>query len=114
VTASNTDAHALREALASGPAVATGAFGVDRDKAREKLRHFQLADPCAWLLEAVRAAVVAGATDISVVTSGIPFDMTRFLLFVPAPAFSAFSRNAEAGGAHAVVVQSARRCCASA
>lgn len=52
--------------LATGVAVATGAFSIDRDKAREKLRHFQLADPCAWLLEAVRAAVVVGASAVEV------------------------------------------------
>src|SRR5687768_9335323 len=58
----------LLSSLATGPAVAEGAFTVDREKAREKLRHFQLADPCAWLLEAVRAAVVQGATKVSVDT----------------------------------------------
>ena len=74
--------QALLRGLASGAAVATGGFTVDRDKAREKLRQFQLADPCAWLLEAVRAAIVAGASAIEVATDSddvhVRFDGTAF------------------------------------
>jgi hypothetical protein len=57
----------LAKARAGRPvAVASGTFTIDREKARDKLRHFQLADPCAWLLEAMRAAVVQGATRIEI------------------------------------------------
>lgn len=48
--------------------VATGSITLDREKAKEKLRRFQLADPCAWLLELVRAAASQGASFVTVRT----------------------------------------------
>ncbi|MDY0000805.1 MAG: hypothetical protein RBU30_05885 [Polyangia bacterium] len=42
----------------------TGGFTLDRDKAREKMRQFQLADPHRYVLELVQAAVRKGATGI--------------------------------------------------
>jgi len=38
-----------------------GKFTLDRDVAREKMREFQLADPAAYVLELVQAAVAKGA-----------------------------------------------------
>ncbi|MFH2005993.1 MAG: hypothetical protein ABI333_05335 [bacterium] len=41
-----------------------GSFSLDREKAREKMRQFQLADPHEYVLELVQAAVLMGATRI--------------------------------------------------
>jgi hypothetical protein len=41
-----------------------GAFSLDREKAREKMRVFQLPDPRRYVLELVQAAVCKGATGI--------------------------------------------------
>ncbi|EDM78932.1 hypothetical protein PPSIR1_03648 [Plesiocystis pacifica SIR-1] len=41
-----------------------GGFSLDRDKARQKMRQFQLADPHRYVLLLVEAAVLAGATRI--------------------------------------------------
>ncbi len=41
-----------------------GSFSLDRDKAREKMRQFQLADPHRYVLLLVEAAVLRGATAI--------------------------------------------------
>lgn len=41
-----------------------GSFSLDRDKAREKMRQFQLADPHRYVLLLVEAAVLRGATSI--------------------------------------------------
>lgn len=41
-----------------------GAFSLDREKAREKMRQFQLADPHRYVLLLVEAAVLRGATTI--------------------------------------------------
>ena len=41
-----------------------GSFSLDRDKAREKMRQFQLADPHRYVLLLVEAAVLRGATTI--------------------------------------------------
>jgi hypothetical protein len=41
-----------------------GGFSLDRDKAREKMRQFQLADPHRYVLLLVEAAVLRGATTI--------------------------------------------------
>ncbi|MFN7147375.1 MAG: hypothetical protein ACK4YP_26640, partial [Myxococcota bacterium] len=46
--------------------LATGRFRVDRKRALEKMERFQLADPLAYTLELVAAAVAAGATRIAV------------------------------------------------
>ncbi|MBL4633799.1 MAG: hypothetical protein JKY56_07995, partial [Kofleriaceae bacterium] len=50
---------------AAGRRVAGGVLRVDAARAIAKLRDYQLADPCAWILEAIRAAVASGATRIS-------------------------------------------------
>ncbi|PRP94289.1 hypothetical protein [Enhygromyxa salina] len=42
-----------------------GSFSLDREKAREKMRQFQLADPHRYVLLLVEAAVLRGATTIS-------------------------------------------------
>lgn len=66
----------------TGAPVATGAITLDRDKAKDKLRRFQLADPCAWLLELVRAAVAQGASWVEVTTDAddvrVAFDGRAF------------------------------------
>jgi hypothetical protein len=41
-----------------------GSFSLDRDKAREKMRQFQLSDPHRYVLLLVEAAVLRGATTI--------------------------------------------------
>lgn len=41
-----------------------GAFSLDRDKAREKMRQFQLANPHRYVLLLVEAAVLRGATSV--------------------------------------------------
>ena len=48
-----------------GEVVSEGRFTLDRDKAREKMRQFQLADPRAYVLELVQAAVLKGAAEIA-------------------------------------------------
>lgn len=47
-----------------GAQLATGHIRVDAARAIAKLREYRLADPRAWILEAVRAAVASGATRI--------------------------------------------------
>lgn len=62
--------------------VATGSITLDREKAKDKLRRFQLADPCGWLLELVRAAVAQGATWVDIRTDAddvrVAFDGRAF------------------------------------
>ncbi len=48
------------------PVVSRGALTVDPGRAIHKLREHQLLDPKAWVLEAVRAGVAAGATRIEI------------------------------------------------
>ena len=55
----------MRELRADGELDSVGEFTLDRNRAREKMRHFQLADPRAYVLELVQAAVLAGATEAS-------------------------------------------------
>ncbi|MBI5501579.1 MAG: hypothetical protein HY907_15145 [Deltaproteobacteria bacterium] len=58
-------ADRLIDALrAEGRQDSDGAFTLDRDKAREKLRQFQLPDPRRYVLLLVEAAVLKGATRI--------------------------------------------------
>lgn len=45
---------------------ANGAFSLDRERAREKMRQFQLADPHRWIVLLVRAAVLRGAKHVRV------------------------------------------------
>jgi len=54
----------LRELEAVGTIDSEGHFTLDRGKAREKMRKFQLADPRAYVLELVQAAALKGATKI--------------------------------------------------
>lgn len=54
----------LRELQASGRVDSEGEFTLDRAKAREKLRRYQLADPRAYVLELVQAASLKGATRV--------------------------------------------------
>lgn len=49
---------------APGQQLAAGRLRVDASKAIAKLREYQLVDSSAWVLEAIRAAVAAGATSI--------------------------------------------------
>ena len=55
-------------------------FTLDRARAREKMREFQLADPRRWVLLLVRAAIMRGATRVSITTDptgmSIEFDGT--------------------------------------
>ena len=54
----------ITELEQDGTIESEGAFTLDRDKAREKMRQFQLADPLRYVLELVQAAVLKGATKI--------------------------------------------------
>lgn len=56
----------LRELEAVGTVESEGEFTLDRAKAREKMRRFQLADPRAYVLELVQAASLKGATVVRV------------------------------------------------
>ena len=49
---------------AEGRAAATGGFTLDAERAREKLRQFQLADPHRYVLLMVQALAVRGATAV--------------------------------------------------
>lgn len=49
-----------------GRSIARGRLRVDAARALEKLREFQLARPEGWVLEVVRAAIAAGATQVSI------------------------------------------------
>ncbi|MCL4228526.1 MAG: hypothetical protein KJZ91_29020 [Myxococcales bacterium] len=49
-----------------GVELASGRVRVDAGRAIAKLREYRLADPFAWILEAIRAAVASGATHIAV------------------------------------------------
>jgi hypothetical protein len=51
----------LAELAAAGRVEAHGAFTIDSEKAREKLRHYQLADPHRYVLLLVEAAILLGA-----------------------------------------------------
>lgn len=50
-----------------GPLVGAGRVRVDAARAVAKLRAFRLADPAAWILEAIRAAVAGAATELELV-----------------------------------------------
>ena len=49
---------------APGPQLAAGRIRVDAARAIAKLREYRLAEPAAWVLEGIRAAVASGATAI--------------------------------------------------
>ncbi|MGH1341942.1 MAG: hypothetical protein ACRBN8_10350 [Nannocystales bacterium] len=52
----------LAELAAGGEVEAHGGFSIDKEKAREKMRQFQLSDPRQYVLMLVQAAVHQGAT----------------------------------------------------
>jgi hypothetical protein len=54
----------MRPRATPGQQLAAGRLRVDAAKAIFKLREYQLADRTAWVLEAIRAAVAAGATRV--------------------------------------------------
>ncbi|HWB78130.1 MAG TPA: hypothetical protein VG755_24365, partial [Nannocystaceae bacterium] len=61
------DVDALLARLRDGTQhTASGTFTLDRERAREKMRQFQLADPHRWIVLLVRAALLRGATRVRV------------------------------------------------
>jgi hypothetical protein len=54
----------LTELAAAGRVEGRGGFTIDSEKAREKLRHYQLADPHRYVLLLVEAAVLLGADEL--------------------------------------------------
>ncbi len=54
----------IGELRAGGELDSRGEFTLDRDRAREKMRQFQLTDPRSYVLELVQAAVLAGAGEV--------------------------------------------------
>lgn len=77
----------INDLLEEGQADSHGEFTLDRDRAREKMRQFRLADPHRYVLELVQAAVLKGATDINfkidtndlwMSFDGQPFDVDDF------------------------------------
>ena len=73
----------IADLRADGEVISAGEFTLDREKAREKLRHFQLADPRRYVLELVQAAVLKGAERIL-------FEIDSRRPFEPHPAENAF------------------------
>ena len=79
--------EALTEEGREGGARVAGSFSIDREKAREKMRLFQLPDPRTYVLELVQAAVIKGATmarfdidadDMRMAFDGEPFTVDDF------------------------------------
>ena len=61
------DVEALLERLrGESKLAARGSFTLDRERAREKMRQFQLADPHRWILLLVRAALLRGAGTVRI------------------------------------------------
>ncbi|MEM7357142.1 MAG: hypothetical protein AAF657_40380, partial [Acidobacteriota bacterium] len=54
-------ARLIDELRAGGELDSSGEFTLDRDRALEKMRQFQLTDPRSYVLELVQAAVLSGA-----------------------------------------------------
>lgn len=54
----------LAQLVAEGEVESAGGFTIDKDKARDKMRQFQLSDPRQYVLMLVQAAVHQGATHI--------------------------------------------------
>lgn len=70
-----------------GRKVSDGEFTMDREQARRKMNEFQLADPRAYVLELVQAAVLKGAKridfdidadDLHMVHDGLPYTLQDF------------------------------------
>jgi hypothetical protein len=55
----------IEQLMVGGRPVAEGEFTLDKEMARQKMRRFQLADPHAYVLELVQAAVLRGASEIA-------------------------------------------------
>lgn len=55
----------IEQLMVGGRQVAEGEFTLDKEMARQKMRRFQLADPHAYVLELVQAAVLRGASEIA-------------------------------------------------
>jgi hypothetical protein len=74
----------ISELAGEGVEESVGEFTLDRAKAREKMRQFQLADPYRYVLELVQAAVLKGATrirfDIDADDMIMQFDGSRFTM----------------------------------
>lgn len=60
----------LADLEAGGELVDTGGFTIDSQQARRKLREFLLADPHAWVLLLIEAAVLGGAESVRVDIEG--------------------------------------------
>lgn len=80
-------ARLIAELKAEGELDSEGAFSLDREKAREKMQKFQLADPLGYLLLLVQAARLKGAelvdfevdsNDVHVCFDGAPFVAADF------------------------------------
>lgn len=56
----------LGELASQGTRAASGSFGIDAERAREKMQKFQLANPYAYVLELVQAAHLLGASKIDI------------------------------------------------
>jgi hypothetical protein len=54
----------IGELASAGEVHSEGGFSIDREKAREKMRQFQLADPRRYVLLLVQSAVHQGATKL--------------------------------------------------
>ena len=54
----------LGELASEGTRAASGSFGIDADRAREKMQKFQLANPYAYVLELVQAAAYFQVTPL--------------------------------------------------
>jgi len=72
----------IADLASQGVTDSQGAFTLDRDVARERMREFQLADPAAYVLELVQAATLKGAERLDFVIDGndmrLWFDGPRF------------------------------------
>lgn len=55
----------LGELASEGTRAASGSFGIDAERAREKMQQFQLANPYTYVCELVQAAHLLGASRIS-------------------------------------------------
>lgn len=66
----------LADLESEGTVDSQGGFTLDREKAREKMRQFQLADPREYLLQLIRAAHLLGATRIHVEVDADDMHMT--------------------------------------
>ncbi len=77
----------VQDQLQSGTTVSTGTFSINPERAREKLRAFQLARPGSYLLKLIQAANLCGADQVRVTASRstleVEFDSTDEQLCSP-------------------------------